>query len=45
MPLAWTYPDYADEKVIGYFNMVRNCYLQNLREEEKKEPEGCSQIQ
>ncbi|MBA7709426.1 hypothetical protein ES703_118344 [subsurface metagenome] len=45
MPLAWTYPDYADEKVIGYFNMVRNYHLQNLREEEKKEPEGCSQIQ
>ena len=34
-PLAWTYPDYADEKVIGYLNMVRNDYLQHLREEEK----------
>ena len=45
MPLAWTFPDYADEKVIGCFNMVRNCYLQSLREEEKKEPKDCSQIQ
>jgi len=41
-PLAWTYPDYADEKVIAYFNMARNGYLQHLREEE---PEGCSQTQ
>lgn len=31
-PLAWTYPDYADEKVIGFFNMVRSGYLQHLRE-------------
>jgi hypothetical protein len=30
-PLAWTYPDYADEKLIGYFNMLRNRYLQLLR--------------
>jgi hypothetical protein len=43
-PLAWTYPDYADEKVIGYFNRVRNCYLQDLREEEKREFQGFSQI-
>lgn len=32
-PLEWTYPDYADEKVIGYFNMIRNGYLQHLREQ------------
>jgi len=37
-PLAWTYPDYADEKVIGYFNMLRNGYLYHLREEEKRGP-------
>jgi len=37
-PLAWTYPDYADEKVIGYFNMLRNGYLHHLREEEKEGP-------
>jgi len=30
-PLAWTYPDYADETLIGYFNMLRNRYLQLLR--------------
>lgn len=30
-PLAWTYPDYADEKIIGYFNVIRNGYLQYLR--------------
>ncbi len=35
-PLRWTYPDYADEKVIGYFNMVRRGYLQRLREEGEK---------
>jgi hypothetical protein len=35
MPLTWTYPDYADEKVIRYFNMVRAGYLHYLREEEK----------
>jgi len=44
-PLAWTYPDYADEKAIGYFNMVRNRYAQHLREEGKKESQACSQIQ
>jgi hypothetical protein len=44
-PLAWTYPDYANEKVIGYFNMVRNGYLQHLREEEKGGSGPCPQIQ
>lgn len=34
-PLAWTYPDYADERIIGYFNMIRNGYLQYLRKEEE----------
>jgi hypothetical protein len=34
-PLPWTYPDYADEKVIGYFNTVRTEYLHLLREEGK----------
>ena len=31
-PLAWTYPDYAEEKVIGLFNRLRSGYLQHLRE-------------
>ena len=30
-PLAWTYPDYADERVIACFNRVRNEYLDHLR--------------
>ncbi len=25
-PLEWTYPDYKDEKTIGFFNMVRQDY-------------------
>ena len=33
-PLPWTYPDYADEKLIGRFNMLRSRYLQLLREKE-----------
>jgi len=37
MPLVWTYPDYADEKVIRYFNMVRTGYLHYLREEGKED--------
>ena len=35
MPLIWTYPDYANEKFIRYFNMVRVRYLRYLREEGK----------
>jgi hypothetical protein len=31
-PLPWTYPDYADEKVIKYFNTLRAEYLHSLRE-------------
>lgn len=30
-PLAWTYPDYADAEVIGYFNSVRERYKEQLR--------------
>ena len=33
-PLVWTYPDYADEEVIGWFNVVRDNYLKHLRERE-----------
>jgi hypothetical protein len=38
-PLPWTYPDYADEKVIGFFNRVRSDYLQHLRERGGEEHE------
>ncbi len=31
-PLSWTYPDYAEEKVIDLFNKLRSGYLQHLRE-------------
>ena len=31
-PLSWTYPDYAEEKVIGLFNGLRHEYLKHLRE-------------
>ena len=34
-PLPWTYPDYADETVIRYFNTVRAEYLCSLREGRK----------
>jgi hypothetical protein len=43
-PLAWTYPDYANEKVIVYFNKIRNGYLHHLREGEKEKLEDRSQI-
>jgi len=43
-PLAWTYPDYADERVIGMFNIVRNGYLQHIRENEHFEGEDCSLV-
>ena len=29
--LAWTYQDYADPEVIGYFNMIREEYRKQLR--------------
>ena len=31
-PLVWTYPDYAHEKVIACFNMVRDNYRQQVTE-------------
>ena len=34
-PLPWTYPDYTDERIIGYFNVIRDGYLQYLREDER----------
>jgi hypothetical protein len=37
MPLAWTYPDYSDEKVIACFNALRDDYLQKLRGKEGEE--------
>ena len=37
MPLAWTYPDYSDEKVIACFNALRDDYLQQLRGKEGEE--------
>ncbi len=43
-PLAWTYPDYANEKVIGYFNKARNGYLHHLREGEREKLVDRSQI-
>lgn len=33
-PLSWTYPDYAEEKVIGLFNLLRSRYLEHVREGE-----------
>jgi hypothetical protein len=30
--LEWTYPDYADPEIIGYFNEVRKRYMKQLRE-------------
>lgn len=29
--LPWTYPDYADAEVVGYFNAVRERYKEQLR--------------
>jgi hypothetical protein len=43
-PLAWTYPDYADERVIGMFNIVRSAYLQHIRENEHFESKDCSLV-
>lgn len=36
MPLAWTYLDYADEGVIGFFNTVRATYLRSFRGEDEE---------
>lgn len=30
--LEWTYPDYAEPEIIGYFNNVRNRYMIQVRE-------------
>jgi hypothetical protein len=30
-PLKWTYPDYADPEITGYFNKVRERYISQLR--------------
>ncbi|MBL7205848.1 MAG: DUF4416 family protein [Desulfobacteraceae bacterium] len=30
--LKWTYPDYADPMIIGFFNEVRKRYMKQLRE-------------
>jgi len=30
-PLEWTYPDYADPQVIGFFNEVREAYMKQRR--------------
>lgn len=32
IPLKWTYPDYADPMIIGFFNEVRKRYMRQLRE-------------
>lgn len=34
--LPWTYPDYADKKMIAYLELVRSKYLDDLRELEIK---------
>jgi len=31
-PLEWTYPDYADSKIIGFFNELRKRYMKQLKE-------------
>ena len=31
MPWPWTYPDYASEDLISYFERVREIYTQNIR--------------
>ncbi len=33
VPLDWTYPDYADPKMINEFNAIRSRYLDQIREE------------
>ncbi len=34
VPLDWTYPDYADQKMIDCFNTIRSQYLEQLRKGE-----------
>ena len=31
-PLEWTYPDYADQSAIDFFNGVRDLYMKQLKE-------------
>lgn len=31
-PLRWTYPDYAESAIIGFFHEVRSRYMKQLRE-------------
>ena len=31
MPWPWTYPDYASEDLISYFEKVRGIYIQNIK--------------
>lgn len=38
-PLAWTYKDYGDPKIIGYFNEVRERYKRQIRGLEQFEME------
>jgi len=33
VPLEWTYPDYADPKMIDCFNTIRSRYLEQIRKE------------
>jgi len=33
--LEWTYPDYAEPEIIGYFNNVRKRYMKQVRAREK----------
>lgn len=32
IPLEWTYPDYAEQEIIGLFDAVRKQYMSQLRE-------------
>jgi len=32
----WTYPDYASEEMIEYFNKVRNTYMKDIRDMDQK---------
>lgn len=39
-PLEWTYPDYAEKKIIGMFNRIRGKYLLQLKLESMKSAGG-----
>ena len=36
-PWPWTYPDYASDAIVGYFNKVRKLYLHDVRGRRIKE--------